>query len=90
MIQHDPGLPDGTAAAIAELAPILSRPATRITVAHVLVCHGFAVIHLRSQFGSNPGHIIFDIMRIEGGRIVEHWDVFQPISGSSLNSRPPV
>jgi predicted SnoaL-like aldol condensation-catalyzing enzyme len=90
MIQHDPGLPDGTAAAIAELGPILSRPATSITIAHVLACQGYGVIHLRSHYGSSPGHVIFDIMRIERGRIVEHWDVFQPISPSSVNPREPL
>ena len=90
MIQHDPGLPDGRSAAIAELAPILSRPETRITIAHVLVCHGMGVIHLRSQYGAKPGHVIFDIMRFEGGRIVEHWDVFQPVAVSAVNPRPPI
>ncbi len=90
MIQHDPGLPDGRKAAIAELEPLLSRPETHITIAHVLVCHGLGVIHLRSQYGANPGHVIFDIMRFEGGKIVEHWDVFQPIALSTPNPRPPV
>jgi predicted SnoaL-like aldol condensation-catalyzing enzyme len=90
MIQHDPGLPDGRSAAIAELTPILSRPETHITIAHVLVCHGMGVIHLRSQYGANPGHVIFDIMRFEGGRIVEHWDVFQPVTTSAVNPRPPI
>ena len=90
MIQHDPGLPDGRKAAIAELAPILSRPETRLTIAHVLVCHGMGVIHLRSQYGTSPGHVIFDIMRFEGGRIVEHWDVFQPVAVSTVNPRPPI
>jgi len=89
MIQHDPGLPDGAAAAIAELTPILSRPATRITIAHILACRGMGVVHLRSQYGSSPGHVIFDIMRIDGGRIVEHWDVFQPVAPSGINPRPP-
>jgi len=90
MIQHDPGLPDGRSAAIAELAPILSRPETHITIAHILVCHGMGVIHLRSQYGASPGHVIFDIMRFADGRIVEHWDVFQPVTASTINPRPPV
>jgi predicted SnoaL-like aldol condensation-catalyzing enzyme len=90
MIQHDPSLPDGREAAIAQLAPILSRPTTHITVAHILACRGLGIIHLRSWNGTNPGHVIFDIMRIDSGRIVEHWDVFQPITGSTVNRRPPV
>jgi predicted SnoaL-like aldol condensation-catalyzing enzyme len=90
MIQHDPGLPDGRSAAIAELAPILSRPETHITIAHILACHGMGVIHLRSQYGTSPGHVIFDIMRFDGGRIVEHWDVFQPVAAAGSNPRPPI
>jgi predicted SnoaL-like aldol condensation-catalyzing enzyme len=89
MIQHDPRLPDGRDPAVAELAPILSRPATHITIAHVLACHGMGVIHLRSRFGEGPGHMIFDIMRIDRGRIVEHWDVFQPIQ-PGVNPRSPI
>ena len=90
MIQHDPRLPDGRDAAIAELAPLLSRPTTHITVAHILACHGLGVIHLRSSNGTNPGHVIFDIMRMIGGKIVEHWDVFESIAGSAINPRPPI
>ena len=90
MIQHDPGLPDGRNATIAELTPLLSRPETHITIAHILVCHGMAVIHLRSQYGAQPGHVIFDIMRFEGGKILEHWDVFQPVTASAINPRPPI
>jgi predicted SnoaL-like aldol condensation-catalyzing enzyme len=90
MIQHDPGLTDGTAAAIAQLTPILSRPDTHITIAHVLACHGMGVIHLRSQYGSSPGHVLFDIVRIDGGKIVENWNVFQPIAPSPINPRPPL
>jgi predicted SnoaL-like aldol condensation-catalyzing enzyme len=90
MIQHDPGLPDGTAAAVAELTPILSRPATHITIAHVLACHGMGVIHLRSQYGSSPGHVLFEIVRFDRGKIVENWNVFQPIAPSPINPRPPL
>jgi predicted SnoaL-like aldol condensation-catalyzing enzyme len=90
MIQHDPGLPDGRDAAIAELTPILGRPATRITIAHILVCRGMGVIHLRSQYATSPGHVIFDIVRINDGKIVEHWDVFQPIATTRVNPRPQI
>ncbi len=37
----------------------------------------YVVIHGRYSGGGRPTRIVVDILRIEAGRIAEHWDVMQ-------------
>jgi predicted SnoaL-like aldol condensation-catalyzing enzyme len=79
-IQHNPGLPDGRAAAVSALAPMFSMPGAQFDVKHVLVDGNFALIHLFGR--GNPatrGAAVFDLYRLQDKHIVEHWDVIQPI-----------
>ncbi len=46
--------------------------------------HVFLHCHYTGFFGEN-GDAIIDIFRLEEGKIVEHWDVIQPIPKTSLN-----
>lgn len=47
--------------------------------------HVIAHVHVVIEPGT-PGNAVIDIFRIEDGRIAEHWDAMQPISGSSANA----
>ena len=43
-------------------------------------------LHLNStQNAQDRGEAIVDIFRVEDGRIVEHWDVIQPVPETSAN-----
>ena len=46
--------------------------------------HVIAHVHVVIEPGT-PGNAVIDIFRIEDGRIAEHWDAMQPISGTSAN-----
>jgi len=46
--------------------------------------HVIAHVHVVIEPGT-PGNAVIDIFRIVDGRIVEHWDAMQPISGISAN-----
>ena len=83
-IQHNPGLPDGRQAAIEALAAMFAQPGSRFDVKHVLVDNDLALVHLfgRGKPGTN-GAAVADIYRLEDGRIVEHWDVLQPVAPDS-------
>jgi len=37
----------------------------------------YVMVHGRYSGGGRPTRIVVDILRIEAGRIVEHWDVMQ-------------
>lgn len=89
-IQHNPLAADGRDAAIAALEPYFaSQPNTIREVQRIIVDGNFAVVHLRSR--ANPqdrGVAIMDILRLENGMIVEHWDVIQPVPERSANPHP--
>jgi predicted SnoaL-like aldol condensation-catalyzing enzyme len=87
--EHSPGRPAGRDAAIAALAPLFSSASASFTVEHMLVDGNFAAVHYRGRIDSQgPGAAVAEIFRLQGGKIVEHWDVFQPIPQSSKNAHP--
>lgn len=89
-IQHNPLAPDGRDAAIAALEPYFaSQPNAIREVQRIIVDGNLAVVHLRSR--ANPqdrGFAIVDILRLENGMIVEHWDVIQAVPERSANPHP--
>ncbi len=88
-IQHNPSIPDGRDAAIAALEPKFSAPTASFSVKRIIVDGDMAVIHLHGRPSpDNPGGAVADIYRLKDGRIVEHWDVLQPIQTQTVNPHP--
>lgn len=88
-IQHNPTIADGREAAVRALEPIFSAPGSRFAVKRIVVDGDMAVIHLHGRSGaSGEGGAVADIYRLKGGRIVEHWDVLQPIVPNAANPHP--
>ena len=88
-IQHNPGLPDGRDAAIAALAPKFATPGSQFDVKRIIVDGDMGVIHLHGRAGpTGRGGAVADIYRLKDGRIVEHWDVIQPMPDTSANRHP--
>ena len=88
-LQHNPNIPDGRAAAIAALEPLFSKPSARFEVKRVLVDGDLAAVHLYGR-GSDTeaGSAVVDLFRLKGGKIVEHWDVLQPMPAKAANAHP--
>jgi len=42
--------------------------------------------HWHGLFGGATGEAVVDVFRVEGGKVVEHWDVIQPIPEKSANT----
>jgi len=74
-IQHNPQIPDGTAAIKALLG---SLPADFKYEQGLVVAEGdYVMIHGR-YFGLGPKPMVaVDIFRVASGKIAEHWDVLQ-------------
>lgn len=88
-IQHNPAIADGREAAVAALTPMFSAPGARFEVKRILVDGDYAAIHLFGQGDpATPGAAVADIYRLKDGKIVEHWDVLQPMPAKSANSHP--
>jgi len=88
-VQHNPGIADGRDAAVAALAPMFAQPDARFEVKRILVDGDMAAIHLFGRGdAATPGAAVVDLYRLSHGRIVEHWDVLQPIPATSRNPHP--
>ena len=88
-VQHNPTIADGREAAIAALEPMFSRPEAQFDVKRILVDGNLAAVHLHGRPSADaPGGAVVDLFRLEGGKIVEHWDVLQPMPSHAANAHP--
>lgn len=89
-IQHNPMAPDGREATLQVLEPFLaSAPNVTYDIKRIIVEGDMAVVH--SHMIPNPGEqgfAVVDIVRLKDGKIVEHWDVLQPMPEKSANPHP--
>jgi predicted SnoaL-like aldol condensation-catalyzing enzyme len=85
-IQHNPTIADGREAAIEMLEPKFSNPDAIFDIKRILVDGDLVAIHLNGKLSANTlGVAVVDIYRILDGKIVEHWDVLQPVPSESAN-----
>ena len=86
--QHAPYATDGHAG-IAEFVRQFKQsfPLHRYEVKKIVAEGDLVVLHLHGMNGPNPhGESVVDIFRIENGKVVEHWDVIQPIPEHADNA----
>lgn len=85
-IQHNANILDGREAAIVALEPMFRQEGSRFEIKRIVVDGDMAVIHLHGRAGAQgKGGTVADIYRLKGGKIVEHWDVLQPIADKPVN-----
>jgi predicted SnoaL-like aldol condensation-catalyzing enzyme len=88
-IQHNPGLPDGREPAIVALTPKFTKPGASFEIKRIVVDGDMAVIHVHARpEPASRGAAVVDMYRLERGKIVEHWDVIQPVPEQSQNAHP--
>ncbi len=86
-IQHNPLVPNGAAPFVNYFGEFFkTHPAAALDMVRVISEGDLVVVH--SKFTTGPedrGEAIIDIFRIADGKIVEHWDVIQPVPEQSAN-----
>jgi predicted SnoaL-like aldol condensation-catalyzing enzyme len=90
--QHDPGVKDGPDG-LAELSADFVRrfPDMRLDIVRAFVENDLVVLHVRWVDSPSPhGDVSVDIFRLDGGKVVEHWGVVQPVPDRSENGNPVV
>jgi predicted SnoaL-like aldol condensation-catalyzing enzyme len=86
--QHAPYAADGHAG-VADWVRKMKEafPQHHYEVKKVIAEGDLVVLHLHGKQGPNPfGESVVDIFRIKDGKVVEHWDVIQPIPESADNA----
>ena len=89
-IQHNPMAPDGPEAFVEFAGGFVAQaPGLSLEIKRIIAEGDLVVAHsLLKLAADDAGSAVADIFRLEGGRIVEHWDVIQPIPETSVNDHP--
>jgi len=87
-IQHNPGAPDGIEGFKGFIAFRKEKfPNAHSEIKQVFADGDYVILHVHAvPTPGDRGSAIVDIFRLENGKIVEHWDVVQPIPEKTANS----
>jgi predicted SnoaL-like aldol condensation-catalyzing enzyme len=87
-VQHNPMAATGRDAAVNFLEPFFAQhPDIHYSIARVIADGNLVAVHSHGKFGPDDrGIAVVDILRVEGCKVMEHWDVVQPVPEKSANS----
>lgn len=91
-IQHNPFAATGRDAAIAFLEPFVANNPSQKTKIHRIIADGNMVaVHSHGwneegDAAAKRGFAVVDIFRVQGCRVMEHWDVLTPVPETAANT----
>jgi predicted SnoaL-like aldol condensation-catalyzing enzyme len=87
-IQHNPMAQSGRDAAIGFLEPFFAQhPDIHYSIKRIIADGSLVAVHSHGRFAPDDrGIAVVDILRVEGCKVMEHWDVVQPVPEKSANS----
>jgi predicted SnoaL-like aldol condensation-catalyzing enzyme len=87
-IQHNPMAATGRDAAIGFLEPFFAgNPGISYSIKRIIADGNLVAVHSHGKFSATDrGMAVVDILRVEGCKVMEHWDVVQPVPEQAANS----
>ena len=87
-VQHNPMAATGRGAAISFLEPFFAQhPDIHYSIARIIADGNLVAVHSHGKFAPDDrGVAVVDILRVEGCKVMEHWDVVQPVPEKAANS----
>lgn len=85
--QHNPTVPDGAEGFVKFVREFKNQyPQAKLDIKRVFEDGGHVIIHSHLRTAPNDrGMAVVDIFRVQDGKIVEHWDVLQPVPEKAAN-----
>jgi predicted SnoaL-like aldol condensation-catalyzing enzyme len=86
--QHNPVAADGPEGLKAFIAFLKDKfPNNRSEIKRIFADGDYVIVHVHAvREPGTRGNAIIDIFKLENGKVVEHWDVIQPIPEKAANS----
>ena len=86
-LQHAPNFPDGLSSFLETMKKLQAQgtPLTIKTLHRVIGEGNFVLTQSEGESGGKPS-AIYDLFRVEHGKITEHWEVIQDIPAESKNT----
>jgi predicted SnoaL-like aldol condensation-catalyzing enzyme len=86
--QHNPTAKDGPEGLKGFIAFLKEKfPNNRSEIKRIFADGDYVIVHVHSvREPGTRGNAIVDIYKLEDGKVVEHWDVVQPIPETAQNS----
>jgi predicted SnoaL-like aldol condensation-catalyzing enzyme len=85
--QHNPGAADGPDGLKGFLAFLREKfPNNHSEIKRIFADSDYVIVHVHAvREPGTRGNAIVDIFKLENGKVVEHWDVVQPIPEKAAN-----
>ncbi|MUL47079.1 hypothetical protein FZI85_03905 [Mycobacterium sp. CBMA293] len=86
--QHNPHVPDGKSPFVRYFEGyFITHPTAHVDIARSATDGELVYLHVHSRQGPDDrGDAVVDIFRVHQGKIVEHWDVIEPVPQQSANA----
>ncbi len=87
-IQHNPMAATGRDAAVGFLEPFFANnPGVTYSIKRIIADGNLVAVHAHGKFSAEDrGVAVIDILRVEGCKVMEHWDVVQSVPEKAANT----